>query len=298
MHPGGGWGLEGRLRCTPRARAGKGKSPGGAGGFPPSSERVPPRPHGPQRVDVDEAGGVGGLVVPLHVHAAERKAPSLGWEVLEGDGGGGSWGCLLGWERTQVIPEPAASPGPVPAVAPSSVAGGCGGLRAGSPLAPGEEARGRRSSRATGPPRRPSPGPAGDTAPNFPPGSLACSITLLPRALASSRDARPVPEVSPRFGCPMLGRDIAPGRGHCPRQGSGAGGDPRHRWGLWLRRPVPRRNTESIPLLKGGSHPPDPNSNGFLHPQNTRLISQKPQTFKEELGGEIKKEKKKRKSLQ
>lgn len=192
-----------------------------------------------------------------------------------------------------MIPEPAASPGPVPAVAPSSVAGGCGGLRAGSPLAPGEEARGRRSSRATGPPRRPSLGPARDTAPNFPPGSLACSITLPPRALASSRDARPVPEVSPRFGCPMLGRDIAPGRGHCPRQGSGAGGDPRHRWGLWLRRPVPRRNTESIPLLKGGSHPPDPNSNGFLHPQNTRLISQKPQTFKEELGGEIKKEKKK-----
>lgn len=64
---------------TPRARVRKGMSPGVLGAFPPIGEG-PARPHRPQRVDVDEAGGIGRLVVPLHVHAAERKAPSLRWD--------------------------------------------------------------------------------------------------------------------------------------------------------------------------------------------------------------------------
>lgn len=64
----------------PESPSWEGEGPrGGLGAFSPPSGRVPPPPHRPQRVDVDEAGGVGGLVVPLHVHAAERKALSLGW---------------------------------------------------------------------------------------------------------------------------------------------------------------------------------------------------------------------------
>lgn len=151
--------------------------------------------------------------------------------------------------------------------------------------------------------------PTARESPKFPSIDPPVHHPLSPSAPASSRDARPVPEPPPGYGCPMPGRDIAlgprqgmgswagdgvPGRGRCSGQGSGAGGHPRHRWGLWPWWPVPRYNVERIPLPKGGSHPPNPNSDGFLHPQNTRLISQKPQTLKEEGGGgEIKKKEKK-----
>lgn len=96
-----------------------------------------------------------------------------------------------------------------------------------------------------------------------------------------------------------------PGRGHWPRQGGGAGGHPWHQWGSWLWWPVPRCNLKCIFLPNSGSHPPNPNSRGFLQPPNTQLISQKPQTLKEEggvVGGwggldGIKKEKKKKKEF-
>lgn len=70
-----GWG-SGRLSASRRSVGARGRAEsfGDGGG---DTGRSPP--HRPQRVDVDEAGGIGGLVVPLHVHAAERKAVSPLW---------------------------------------------------------------------------------------------------------------------------------------------------------------------------------------------------------------------------
>lgn len=68
----------------PEPELGRGRALGLLGPFPPLLGEVPPGPHRPQRVDVDEAGGVSGLIVPLHVHAAERKAWSLGGDVPGG----------------------------------------------------------------------------------------------------------------------------------------------------------------------------------------------------------------------
>lgn len=95
------------------------------GAFPPSG-RVLLRP---ERVDVDEAGGVGRLVVPLHVHAVERKALSLPW---------GNWGCPLGREKIWGDPDLAA----LSCCCPPHRPGGCGGLRTGSLPAPGEGSHG------------------------------------------------------------------------------------------------------------------------------------------------------------
>lgn len=74
-----GEGSGGALGAPRELKPRRGRALGVLGAFPPQSGRVPPQPHRPQRVDVDEAGGVGGFIVPLHVHAAERKAPSPGW---------------------------------------------------------------------------------------------------------------------------------------------------------------------------------------------------------------------------
>lgn len=166
------------------------------------------------------------------------------------------------------------------------------------PASPQEGARGLGSSRATGPPRWLSPGT--ETQPQiFFHGPLCASSPFLPALLHQAGmlalpQSRPLGMAVPRQTATL---PRVPGREHCHRQGSGAGGHPRHRWGLWPQRPVPRYNTERIPLPKGSSHTLNPNSDGFLHPQNTRLISQKPQTLKEEGGGGIKKEKKKKKEF-
>lgn len=82
--------LQRELGSPPEPEGGQGRAPGCWGLFPHGGgSHSPPRPEG---VDVDEAGGVGGLVVPLHVHAAERKARALPWDS-------GGIGAAL-WEGT------------------------------------------------------------------------------------------------------------------------------------------------------------------------------------------------------
>lgn len=194
-----GGGSEGALGAPRGAQARKGENPGGSGGLSPPTREGPPQPHRPQRVDVDEASGVGGFVVPLHIHAAERKAQSLGW-----GGHRGAWSSFWGRERMQVVLELAAPH--ISACCHSSPAVGISGQGPCQSL----------GKRLWGPHwlSLVSPGPARDTTPSSPPWSLMCIITLPPCALAPSKDARPVPELSPGYSCPM------PGRGQCPEQGT------------------------------------------------------------------------------
>lgn len=80
-------------------------------------------------------------------------------------------------------------------------------------------------------------------------------------------------------------------QGHqCPGQGSGAE-DALTPMGFMA---TVASASLSTSLSKGSSHTPNPSSDDFLHPQNTRLISQKPQTLKEEVEGNKEEEEKKK----
>lgn len=173
---------------------------------------------------------------------------------------------------------------PEPAATPLSLAGGCRSLGAGSQPVPG----------TAEPPQWPSlefPDPVRDTAPNCPPWSLVCVITFLPMLLhhagmlvLSQNHPRGLASHARQGHCPGQGMesqagDIGPGRVAVLEDTPGTSGVP----GCGGR--CLGATPSASPLPNSGSHPPNPNSRGFLQPQNTQLISQKPQTLKEEAGG-------------